>query len=210
MSVLAQLASALGRNDERPNVELAERLARTADARAIGELVAALRQGPTAVQNDALKVLAELGARRPELVAPHLDAFVGMLASPNNRNVWGALQTIDTVTRARPAEVLAALPQIIAAADRSSVIAKDKTMSILSRLALEGHADRTGPILLERLAGAAPNQFPKYAELTLPAVDGAQRRQRLAAILEQRLKGISAPAKRKRVEQVLKRLGAAG
>jgi len=70
--ILGQLAAALGRNDERPNVELAERLAMATDKAAIAELVAALSTGPTALANDAIKVLYELGERRPERVADPL------------------------------------------------------------------------------------------------------------------------------------------
>ena len=62
MSILSRLASALGRNDERPNVELAEALAARPDAAAVAELVAAL-SGPVATANDAIKVLYELGSR---------------------------------------------------------------------------------------------------------------------------------------------------
>lgn len=93
MSTLDRLASALGRSDERPNVELAEELAAKPDNGAVAELVAAL-SGPPTVSNDAVKVLYELGARRPELVAPHIEAFLALLGSTNNRNVWGALQAI--------------------------------------------------------------------------------------------------------------------
>jgi len=76
MSVLGKLASALDRNDERPNVELAEALAAKPDKAAIAELVAALSGGTTAQQNDAIKVLYEIGERKPELVAMHAEAFL--------------------------------------------------------------------------------------------------------------------------------------
>ena len=138
MSVLGRLASALGRNDERPNVELAEELAAAPDAAAVAELAAAL-DGPVAVANDAIKVLNELGARRPELVAMHLPAFLALLSSKNNRNVWGALQAIETITALQPDAVLPELPRIIAAADKGSVIAKDKAVAILVKLAAAGH-----------------------------------------------------------------------
>jgi len=73
MSVLGRLASGMGRNDERPNVELGEALAASGDAAAIAELVGALT-GPAAVASDAIKVLYEAGERRPALLAPHVPA----------------------------------------------------------------------------------------------------------------------------------------
>ena len=66
MSVRGKLASALGRNDERPNVELAEVLAARPNAASVTELVELLSTGTVAEQNDAIKVLYELGERKPD------------------------------------------------------------------------------------------------------------------------------------------------
>lgn len=207
MSVLGKLASALGRNDEQPNVELAEALAAKPDAAAIAELAGALSTGPTAVSNDAIKVLYELGALKPELVAPHAAAFLKLLGGKNNRNVWGALQAIETITSLQPDVMLAQLPAIIAAADKGSVIAKDKAVAILVKLAAAGHGAKALPILLERLKDAAPNQFPMYAEQALSVID-ASHRPAFVRLLEARLETIEASAKRARVEKVIRRLKA--
>ena len=204
MSVLERLASALGRNDEQPNVELAEALAAKPDTAAIAELADALATGTTAQQNDAIKVLYELGERAPELVAPHTPAFLTLLKSKNNRNVWGALSALDTVAGFEPRAIAKHLDAILAAADKGSVIAKDKAMSILSKLALAGEG-KAMPALLDRLDAAAVNQFPMYAELAAAAVTPANKA-RLVTILEGRLKTLDAPAKKARVEKVLRRL----
>jgi len=202
MSVLDRLASALERNDERPNVELAEALVAKPDKRAIAELTEALSSGTTAQQNDAIKVLYEIGERAPELVAPHVEAFLALLKSRNNRNVWGAMSAIDTIAAVRAQEVAAHLKDILAAADKGSVIAKDKAMSILAKLALAGNT-KAMPALLERLDTSAVNQFPMYAELALPAV--GEHKAKFQSILERRL-GELPPAKRTRVEKVLRKL----
>jgi hypothetical protein len=204
VSVLDQLASALECNDERPNVELAEALVARPDKKAIATLADALSTGSVAVQNDAIKVLYEIGERAPELVAPHADAFLALLKSKNNRNVWGAMSAIDTIALVKAKEVAAHLKDILAAADKGSVIAKDKAMSTLAKLAQAGEA-KAMPALLERLADAAPNQFPMYAELAASAVTPAHKA-RLVAILETRLKTIDAAAKKARVEKVLRKL----
>jgi HEAT repeat protein len=204
MTILDKLASALERNDERPNVELAEALVAKPDRKAIAVLADALSTGTVAVQNDAIKVLYEIGERAPELVAQHADAFLALLKSKNNRNVWGAMSAIDTIAGVRAKEVAAHLKDILSAADKGSVIAKDKAMSTLSKLAQAGEP-KAMPALLERLADAAPNQFPMYAELAATAVSPSQIA-KLAAILESRLKTIDAPAKRARVEKVLRKL----
>jgi hypothetical protein len=204
VSVLDKLASALDRNDERPNVELAEALVARPDRKAIATLADAVATGTTAQQNDAIKVLYEIGERKPELVAPHTAAFLALLGSKNNRNVWGAMSAIDTIAGIEAKQVGAALDGILAAADKGSVIAKDKAMSILSKLARTGEK-KALPALLDRLEAAAPNQFPMYSELTLLALDKASA-PRFRTILENRLKRIDQPAKRARVEKVLRQL----
>ncbi|MEO7221652.1 MAG: hypothetical protein ABIY37_04195 [Devosia sp.] len=204
MSVLAKLASALERNDERPNVELAEALLAQPDKKAIATLADALTTGTVAIQNDAIKVLYEIGARAPELVAPHARVFLTLLKSKNSRNVWGAMSAIDTIASVRAKDVAAHLKDILSAADKGSVIAKDKAMSTLAKLAAAGES-KAVPALLDRLEAAAPNQFPMYAELALPAVTPAHKA-RFTSIVETRLKTIDAPAKRARVEKVLRRL----
>ncbi len=205
MSVLDRLATALGRNDERPNVELAEKIAAKGDKAAVKELVAALTTGTAAVQNDAVKVLYETAALWPDLVAPHLAAFIALLESKNNRNVWGALQAIETLTPVRAKQVAAALPAILAAADNGSVIAKDKAIGILVRLAAAGHGEVALPAALARLEDAAPNQFPTYAEQIATVADAAAKL-KLAAIVEKRLPKVEGAAKRTRLEKLLKKL----
>jgi hypothetical protein len=202
MSIRGKLANALGRNDERPNVELAEALAAKPNAASVNELVELLSGGTVAEQNDAIKVLYELGERKPEAITGHVDAFLALLKSKNNRNIWGAMSAIDTLASARPKEVAAALKDILLAADKGSVIAKDKAMSTLSKLALAGEPNAM-PALLERLDGAATNQFPMYAEMALPAVGG--HKAKFQAILERRLPDLP-PAKQARVQKVLRKL----
>ena len=204
MGVRDRLAGALGRNDERPNVALAEQLAAAEDRDGIAELAAALGDPDVAVRNDAIKVLYEIGDRRPDLVAPHLQAFFGLLGANNNRSVWGALSAVETVTQLAPDAVAAQLDAVLAAADRSSVIAKDKLMAILSKLAQAGQGSARS-ILLDRLARSAVNQLPMYAELAAQAV-GLREAPRLRSIILSRLEGIEQPAKRRRLERVLKRL----
>jgi hypothetical protein len=204
MSVAGRLAGALGRNDERPNVELAEALAAKPSKAAVDELTALLSAGTTAQQNDALKVLYELGARKPELIAPHLPAFLALLKSKNNRNVWGALQAVDAVVAEDPKVVFKALSDILGAADKGSVIARDKAMSILSQLASAGYGKAALPVFLDRLEASAPNQFPMYAEFGAPVID-AGHRSRFVAIIEARLPKLP-PAKQARLGKLLRKL----
>lgn len=205
MPVLDRLANALGRNDERPNVELAEALAANPDAAAVRDLVAALTTGPAPVRADAIKVLYELGERRPEALKDHAATFFELLGSRNNRLVWGAMSALAALATTEAGVLAKRLPEILEAADKGSVITRDKAMAILSQLAQAGHQAAL-PALLDRLDSAAPNQFPMYAEIALPAVEAAHKA-RFEAILKARLANVPQPAKRVRIEKVLRKLG---
>jgi hypothetical protein len=205
MGVLDRLATALGRNDERPNIELAEALAAKPDPAAVRELVDALSTASAPVRSDAIKVLYELGERRPELLKGHAAAFFDTLRSRNNRLVWGAMSALAAAATIEAVVVAKRLPEILEAADKGSVIAKDKATSLLVRLAAAGHGKTVLPILLDRLQDAAPNQFPTYAEEIATIVDPAGRR-RLAAIIETRLPKVEGTAKIARLEKLLRKL----
>jgi len=206
MGALDRLASALGRRDEQPNIALAAAIAEAGDKRAVAELAAALTGAARPLRHDAIKALYEIGALKPELIAPHAEAFVVLLAARDNRMVWGALSALDHVCDAAPATVMAHLDAILAAADAGSVIAKDKTMSILAKLAaLPRLAPVVSPVLLDRLRTAATNQFPMYAEMAARGL-AAEYRAQLTEALGERLRTLSQPAKRARVERVLRRL----
>lgn len=206
--LLDQLASALGRNDERPNVELAEKLAATPDEVAIAELVAALHTGPTPVANDAIKVLYELGEHRPELIADHADAFFAALRSKNNRLVWGGMSALDAIAALRAEALAARLPEIFAAANRGSVIAKDRAVSILAKLVVAGQGKKALPALFAMVQTAATNQLPMYAEIAAPVIDGAHRAE-FVAIVTGRLLTVEQPSKRARLEKLLRKLAKA-
>lgn len=205
MTVLDRLSSALDRRDDEPNVALAESISASGDLAAVAELANAVRSGPARQANDAIKVLYEVGARNPELIAAQCPVFLEALHSSNNRKVWGAMTALDTVAERRAETLVAALPAIIAAADKGSVIAKDHCNSILVKLARAGYGDKAVPILVERLKTAAPNQFPTYAEEIAPVLTATEKPGFLA-VLKDGLSRIGTESKRKRVEKLLRKL----
>jgi hypothetical protein len=205
MSIADRLAGALDRRDEQPNVALAEEIATSGDRTAVGELVALVRSGTTRQRNDAMKVLYEIGARDPELIGGHCPVFLEALGSKTNRQVWGAMSVLDTVAEMRAEQIAAELPRIIEAADRGSVIAKDRCTSLLTKLARAGLADKAVPILVERLKTAAPNQFPTYAEETASVVT-PEAKPGLIETIRERLASMTQRAKRDRMEKLLRKL----
>lgn len=203
-SIAGRLAGAMDRRDEGPNEELAAELAATGDQQAIAELVDLVRSGKERQRNDAIKVLCEIGARKPELIGAYCPVFLEALKSKANRQVWGAMTALDSVAEIRADEIAAELPKVIEAADRGSVIAKDRCTSLLVKLARAGYAEKAVPILVQRLKDAAPNQFPTYAEETASVITPEQKPGFLA-IVRGRLDDMMQKSKRDRLEKLLRK-----
>jgi len=69
--MLEKLSCSLGKTDEEPNIELAECLCENNDKIGIKEIVDGLNGKDKAIANDCIKVLYEIGERRPELIADY-------------------------------------------------------------------------------------------------------------------------------------------
>lgn len=207
MAIIDQLAASLGRNDEAPNIELAERIASRKDAAAVAELAALLRHKSKEIQSDAVKTLYETGERAPELITPHVEVFLELLESKNNRLVWGAMTALDAIASRAPGLIQQHLGRIMAAADRGSVIAKDHAVGILIKLAAQPAFRKDALVLLfDLMKSCASNQFPMYAENALPVIS-TEFNPEFTAVLRSRLDDFEQESKRKRVEKVLKKLG---
>ena len=76
MSVISKLASSLNRRDEIPNQELAKQIAAKKDKNAVQELVDHLNNKSKDIQNDCIKVLYEIGAINPALIASYSKEFL--------------------------------------------------------------------------------------------------------------------------------------
>lgn len=210
MDVLQRLASNLGRRDEEPNIELARDLATRQDSASIAVLADAMLTAKTPVRHDAVKTLYEIAARKPDLVAPHAAAFLTVLKGKDNRMIWGALTALDAIAASEPALIAANLTAILDAADRSSVIAKDKAVSMLATLAAQSPPSKLAwRRMIDILHTSADNQTPMYAEAALraaPQNDPAE----LAAVVQQRADRMAQPAKKARLEKVLRQLAKLG
>ncbi len=205
-SILPRLASSLDRRDEHPNIELAIVLAQSGDQQAIDELFTIAISATKPFRHDALKTLYETALRNPQMLLPHLDQLIDLMQTKDNRMIWGAIQALDALTNLAPHYVASKLDIILDAADRSSVVAKDKTMSILSKLnGKHQYAKLVTPILLMRLTHAAPNQFPMYAEFAAATMPDTAISE-LVQIIKQRQKSVASPAKQKRLNKILQDL----
>lgn len=205
MDPISCLASSLGRNDEEPNIALACAITEHGDAEAVATLIGALGGKLKAVRSDAIKVLYEIGTLRPDLIEPYTATFVQMLASRENRLVWGAMTALDAITDVDPEAIAAVLPALETAAVAGSVITNDRYTSILAKLnSRREYREAVFPLLLAQLRSAPVNQLPMYAEVAALSVLPDQVAA-LVAVLNDRLEDVPQEAKRRRIVMVLRR-----
>ncbi|MCL2884968.1 MAG: hypothetical protein FWF49_05745 [Oscillospiraceae bacterium] len=171
--MLEKLACNLGRSDEVPNVELAEALCQSEDKSGIREIVSGLRGKNKAVAADCIKVLYEIGARKPELVAAHADEFIALLSSKDNRLVWGGMTALAAIAEEAPAAIYKQIDKVLSAFRGGSVITVDNGVTVLAKLckAKAVYRARLFPLLLEHLRTCRAKEVPQHAERISICVD---------------------------------------
>lgn len=206
MSVLNQLASALERRDEVPNLELAQKIADSDNQSAVAELIAAISHKSKDIRHDAIKVLYEAGRLKPELIANHLEEFKKLLTSKDNRMQWGGMTALQTIAGVCPNEIYDVLPELNDAADRGSVITRDQYVALLIQL-IQHHTKgkELFPLVIEQLQSCPDNQLPMYAEQALPVVPENEKAS-FRDVLQSRIEGLEKASKKVRIEKVLKKL----
>ena len=206
MTVISQLASSLNRRDETPNVELAQQIVAKNDVKAVKELVENLGANSKDIQHDCIKVLYEIGAKKPALISAFAPTFIDLLSSRNNRLQWGAMTALHSMATEIPDAIYKALPKLAAVAEAGSVITRDHYVGILITLcANKKYTDKAFPLLNEQLLGSPANQVPMYAENALPVI-GEKQKALFIKSLTARLADFEKESKRKRVEKVIKKL----
>jgi hypothetical protein len=164
--MLNLLACRLKCNDETPNVELAQKLCDSEDRKGIREIVGGLKSEEEAVVNDCIKVLYEIGQRKPELIADFAGDFITVLSDKNNRLVWGSMKALAYITPIKPEIVFEHLSRIVVAYKKGSVITVDNSISVFAYLcrANSNYQSQVFPILLNHLANCRAKEIPQHAE----------------------------------------------
>ena len=207
MPLADRLASALDRNDEAPNIELAQSLAQQKDISSeILELFGIANHGSKAQKHDAIKVLYELAALRSEAFGNKVTFAIDLLDTKDNRILWGTITLLSEITYADAEGIFRNLDKIMEAAKNGSVIAKDRAFEILVKLAsYADYFDKAASQIETSLLSAAPNQLPMYAEKSISAYSGRNPEQ-VINILQKRISDLPTEAKRKRLEKAIKSL----
>jgi hypothetical protein len=206
LKVLTRLATALGRRDEVPNQQLARDIVEAGDKNGVAELVENLSNQDKNIQSDCIKVLYEIGEQKPEMISDYVSDFGKLLGSRNNRLTWGAMTALDSMTLVNLKGVYALLPQIMSVAKNGSVISRDHAIGILTKLTnSKEYAKRCLPLLLEQLRLSPDNQFPMYAEVSMPVIKETNRKEFLK-VFNERVGKLQKESQKKRVEKLLRKL----
>ncbi len=206
MSITDQLSSSKGQRGEAANIALAQKIAAAGDKESVAELIRLVETDKPGIQNDAIKVLYEIAALKPELIAGRVSFFAGLLASDNNRLQWGAMKALDLIAAFDADLIAEQLGTILSAANQGSVITNDHATAILVKLAgIKKHAAQALPPLFSRLKNSPANQFGMYAEMCAPVLD-EKAMVEFQAILKSRLKSLPKASQQKRIEKLIHKI----
>jgi hypothetical protein len=200
------------RDDDQGIVALAERLAGASKGdEAVAHVraaIARLGDAEPKVQGGCIKLLYEIGYRKPGLISAYASNFLELLKSRNNRLVWGGMTALSTIASLEPGTLFDHREEILASVRTGSVITQDRGILTLSLVAAADPEYRKALLkpLLGFLRGCRGNDVAKFAESIWPAVDASFSRD-YSRVLESRLDEL-ATAARKRVEKLLRSLSA--
>ena len=208
--MIEKLACKLGRNDEIPNIELAEHLCQNNDVAGIKEIARGFKGTDKAVANDCIKVLYEIGERKPELISGYANEFISCLRSRNNRIAWGSMTALSKIADIVPGPVFEKLPVIIAAYEEGSVITVNNSISVFAGLCKAGgkYAEAALPVIINHLKKCRPKDVPQHAERASVCFNSKNTAD-FIEVLEERLPHLAATGQ-SRVNKLLKKLQSMG
>ena len=205
-SIKDQLANVLGRRDEAPNIALAVKISKNANKKAVEELIGLMKHKSLRVRHDAIKVLYEIGERKPELITKYAEDFLKLFAQKDNLMKWGAMSALSAISKTNPELIAIHLSSILDAMDQGSVITRDHGIFILCHVAsIKKYHDDCMELLMEQIQKAPVNQVPMYAEKTVEVISPPYAK-RFEIILSSRHDVMQIPSKEKRIEKLLKSL----
>ena len=119
-----------------------------------------------AIANDCIKVLYEIGARKPELIMDYVPEFVSLLSSKNNRLVWGSMTAIACIANLKAKEIYESIDVVKKAYHEGSVITVDQSISVFAQLCKSDieYEKTIFPFLMEHLKTCRPKEVAQHAE----------------------------------------------
>ena len=204
--MIEKLACKLGRNDEMPNIELAEHLCRQNDIAGVKEIVDGFKGTDKPVANDCIKVLYEIGRRNPNLISDYAKDFISCLRSRNNRLVWGSMMALATIAECASEPIYDKLAVVTVAYEEGSVITVDNSISVFAGLckANADYAKTVLPIIINHLQKCKPREVPQHAERAAICFNN-ENAEEFMKVLEKRKSDLTT-SQQARINRLMKRL----
>lgn len=154
----------------------------------VEEYVGQLADAREPVATQAAQVLEELAHQKPELLAPHIETLVQLLAAQHTRVAQTAARALPVLARVVPAKVAKHLKTMQAAFPSASALAKDGLVRTFVALCVASVTYQKRLIENFELAlrTADADQLPGWVEHILPALKGEPYAQ-ARAVVERRL-----------------------
>ena len=204
--MIEKLAFSLGRNDEEPNIELAQKLAKTKNLKGIKEIIDGLNNQKEQIANDCIKVLYEIAEISPELVSEYTENFIQLLKSRNCRLVWGSMTALSKIVHLKSDVIFKNLDIIIRAYEKGKVITVDNSISVFAGLVKTNkkYEEKVFPIIIEHLEKCRPKEVGQHAERAFVCINKNNSRKYKETLLKRRES--LTDAQKKRVDKLLKQL----
>ncbi len=204
--MIEKVASNLGRNDEEPNIELAILLCTTENTEGIKEIVHGLKDKKTQIANDCIKVLYEIGERKPELISEYVNDFIQLLKSKNNRLVWGSMTALSKISYLKPEDIYNNLDTVIKAYENGSVITVDSAISVFAGIckANEKYEEEIFKLILKHLETCRPKEVAQHSERAFICVNRHNAKEFIDVLLKR--KEALTDAQVKRVNKLIKKI----
>ena len=204
--MIEKLAYSLGRNDEEPNIYLAEELVKTKNKKGIKEIVEGLNNTKEQIANDCIKVLYEIAGIMPELVSEYTGTFIQLLKSRNCRLIWGSMTALSKITSLNPDEVFKNLDIIVKAYEKGKVITVDNSISVFAELvkADKKYEKIVFPIIIEHFGKCRSKEVGQHAERAFICINKNNSKIFKETLLKRR--EYLTDAQKKRVDKLLKQI----
>jgi len=204
--MIEKLAYSLGRNDEEPNIKLANELVKSKNKKGIKEIIDGLKNPKQQIANDCIKVLYEIAGKKPELVSEYTDVFIQLLESRNCRLVWGSMTALSKIVPINPDEVYKNFDIIFRAYEKGKVITVDNSISVFAELvkANKKYEKKVFPIIIQHLEKCRPKEVGQHSERAFVCVNKNNSKIFKETLLK-RYNSLT-DAQRKRVDKLLKHL----
>lgn len=203
--MIEKIAFYLGKNDEKPNIDLAISLVSSRNIEGIKEIVNGLKHKQNQAANDCIKVLYEVGEREPKLISDYVCDFIQLLKSKNNRLVWGGMTALAQIAPLKYDEIYNSIYLVKKAYETGSVITVDNSISVFAKVykANKKYGDLF-ELILNHLKSCRPKEVAQHAERAFICINNENSKV-FVNTLSERVECLT-DAQRNRVKKIIKKV----